>query len=492
MINPLVIQMNTENYRHSPHAQSDLHPESPQHRQAEKKIRMMNELQSDLLDPKTVRRLVYDLQVHQIELETQNEELRGLQQELETSKSRFRDLYDFAPAGYITVSAQGVIVEGNRTAATLLNMVVETLVGQTFFRFILAADQNIYYQHRAAIFETAMPQTCKLRLLRTDLPPFWVRLVTAPVDYEADQGPAMCLVMFNDINDGILLAEEKKQLEAKCRNLEKVESLGRMAGAIAHHFNNQLGIVLGNLELAGYGIAQETDSSRHITLAMQTARRAAEISSSLLTYLGQSFAHQEPLDFAETCHTGIGILRAVMPKKIEIVVDFPSDGPSVNANAYQMHQVLKNLVTNSWESQSEKRGTIHLSMQTIKPVDIPAAHRFPLDCQFQHNLYACLKVLDSGCGIATPDIEKIFDPFYTSKFLGRGLGLPIVLGIVRAHGGFIMVTSKVGKGSVVSIFLPVCEEEITHSTHRAMVGQGIAEGKTVLTVEKEPILGEIA
>lgn len=192
---------------------------------------------------------------------------------------------------------------------------------------------------------------------------------------------------------------------------------------------------------------------------MKAARRAAEISSSMMTYLGQSFARREPLDFSATCRTGLAGLQAVMPKEVDMVVDFPTDGPSVNANVYQIHQVLKNLMTNAWESQSQHRGTIHLSMKTIKPEIIPAAHRFPGDFQFQHNLYTCLTVQDTGCGIAAPDIEKLFDPFFTSKFFGRGLGLSIVLGIVRAHGGFLMVTSKVGKGSVFSIFLPVSGRE---------------------------------
>jgi PAS domain S-box-containing protein len=447
--------MNSANYSHNPTARPASNQESPQYRQVEKKIRMMEELQSDLLDPKTVRRVVYDLRVHQIELEIQNEELRELQQELEASKRRFKDLYDFAPAGYITVSNHGVIIEGNRTAASLLNVVTETMVGQPFFRFILSVDQDIYYQHRAAIFETAEPQTCKLRMLRKDLQPFWARLATAPVA-ETDQSPAMCRIMISDINDGMLLAEEKKQLEAKCRNLEKAESLGRMAGAIAHHFNNLLGAVMGNLELAEYGMTKETESSRNIASAMQAARRAAEISSSMMTYLGQSFAQREPMDFAATCRTGLAGLRAVIPKEVDMVVDFPTDGPSVNANVHQVHQVLKNLMINAWESQSRNRGTIHLSIKTIKPEDIQAAHRFPRDFQFQHNLYTCLTVQDTGCGIAAPDIEKLFDPFYTSKFFGRGLGLPIVLGIVRAHSGFLMVTSKVGRGSLFSIFLPVC------------------------------------
>jgi signal transduction histidine kinase len=113
---------------------------------------------------------------------------------------------------------------------------------------------------------------------------------------------------------------------------------------------------------------------------MQAARRAAEISSSMLTYLGQSFAQREPLDFAAICRTGLAELRAGVPKEVGMVVDFPIDGPSVIANVYQIHQVLKNLVTNAREGQHHHRGSIYLGMKTIKPEDIPAAHRFPLDC----------------------------------------------------------------------------------------------------------------
>jgi signal transduction histidine kinase len=208
---------------------------------------------------------------------------------------------------------------------------------------------------------------------------------------------------------------------------------------------------MGNLELAQYGIAKETESSRNITLAIHAAQRAAELSSSMLTSLSQSFVQREQLDFAATFRTCL----AGRPKEDDLAIDFFTDGPSVDTKVYQIHQVLKDLMTTAWESQNRPRGTIHLSMKTIKPEDIPATHRFSINFKFQHNLYICLTVQDSGCGIAEPDIAKLFDPIYTSKFFGRGLGLPIVLGIIRAHSGFFMVTSKVGRGSLFSIFLPV-------------------------------------
>jgi PAS domain S-box-containing protein len=450
--------MGIVNYNKNSTTGLDLAPQSLLRRQAQKKIQLLEEMKSELLDPKTVRRLIHELQLHQVELEIQNKELEESQQELEASKSRFKDLFDFAPVGYMTVSDKGLIVEANCTAATLLSVVTKTLVGQSLSRFILYEDQDIYYHHRAAIFESAEPQTCKLRLLRTNLPPFWARLTTTPAR-DAEQDPAMCRIMFSDINDGVRLAEERKQLEAKYQQLQKAESLDRMAGAIAHRFNNMLGVVMGNLQLAEFGIAKETDSGRNITSALQATRRAAELSSTMLTYLGQSIGKHEPLDFSATCYTSLAILRTVMPKEMDMVVDFPTNRLSINANAYQVHQILKNLVTNAWEGHNKRRGTIHLSIKTIMPEDIPAAHCFPLDCQIQQSLHACLTVRDTGCGISAPDIEKLCDPFYTSKFIGRGLGLSVVLGIVRAHGGFITVTSKVGRGSVFSIFFPVCDGE---------------------------------
>ncbi len=363
---PWLLKMKTADCNFSPNdsptARLDSIQESTQSWQAEKTIRIMEEPQSELAEPTTVLRVVYDLRVHQIEVEIQNKELRSLQQELEALKTRLKAPCKFPPAGNIKISG---------------------------------------------------------------------------------------------INDGLRLVEEKKQLKAKCRDLDNAESLGRMTGAIAHHFNNLLGAVMSNLQLAQYGTDKGLELSKNITTAMHAAQRAAEISSSVLTYLDQSLVQREQLNFAAIFRTYLAGRQMVMPKEVDLAIDFPTDGPSVDDNVNQVHQMLKNMMTNAWESQNRPMSTMHLSMKKIKPEDIPAKHSFPKNFQFQHRLYTCLTVQDAGCGIAEPDIENLFDPFYTSKFFGRGLSLPIVMGIVRAHSGFLIVTSKVGRGSLFSIFLPV-------------------------------------
>ena len=460
-------------------------------RPAEAELEAPEELQPENFDAGKSRRLLHELRVHQIELEIQNEELRQIQQQLEASQVRFKDLYDFAPVGYVTVSKEGLILEANRTTATLLNVALDTLVGQLISHFILPQDQDIYYHTRQIFFQTLEPQNCKLRLLRAEHPPFWGRLEAA-AGKDWCQGSPVCRIMLSDIHAGVLLAEEKNQLEVKYRQLEKADSLGLMAGATAHHFNNLLAVVMGNLELATDELPKDSVVAVNIDSAMSAAKRAAEVSGSMLTYLGQALGKYEVLDLAETCRAGLSKIRMSIPKNIELLVDFPAGGPMVNGNAHQLQQVLKHLVTNAWEARGERRNSLCLSVKTVAAADIPEKNHFPLDWQKQEVFYACLEVSDSGCGIGALDRGKIFDPFFSSKFFGRGLGLPIVLGIVKAHGGVVAVASEVGQGSAFCIFLPILPGAIVRPTGPSMTPELARATGTVLVFDDEPMLCQIA
>ena len=444
----------------------------------------------EVLSPEVARRALHELRVHQIELEMQNEQLRRTQEELEASRERYFDLYELAPVGYFTLSEQGLILEANLTAAKLLGVARGALVKQPLSRFILPEDQDIHYRHRKQFLETGAPQSWELRLLRKDAAPFWAR-VEATTSQDAD-GSAVWRVVVSDITESKRMEEEKAKLEAQNRQLQKAEGLGRMAGAIAHHFNNHLTAVMGNLELAIVGLPHGVVPAGKLTDALHAARNAAEVSKLMLTYLGQTHAQREALDLSKVCRRSLPLLRAAMPKDMILDAELPSPGPAISANANQLQQVLTNLVTNAWEAGVDGRGVVRISVKTVLPAGIPTSHRFPIRWQPHGTIsYACLEVADAGAGIANKDIERLFDPFFSSKFTGRGLGLSVVLGIAQSHGGAVTVETAPGRGSTLRVFLPLSAERVIRQPSRAAQSPEIDEGGTVLLVDDEPMVRKV-
>jgi PAS domain S-box-containing protein len=261
-----------------------------------------------------------------------------------------------------------------------------------------------------------------------------------------------CIIL--NITERLRNEAEKTKLEAINRQLQKEASLSRMAGAIAHTFNNILTVVKGYLELTINSQNLEKSAWENLTEAMNGVQRATEVSGQMRTYLGHSISERAPVDISRVCQRHLPLIMAAMPKNAVLETDLPTPGPVLYTNASQMQQILTNLVSNAWESINNGNGTIHLTVKTVSASEIPARHRFPVEWQPQDTVFICLEVADAGCGIPEQDIDTIFDPFYTTKFAGRGLGLPMVSGIVRAHGGVITVESEPGCGSVFRVFLP--------------------------------------
>jgi len=192
------------------------------------------------------------------------------------------------------------------------------------------------------------------------------------------------------------------------------------------------------------------------------------------------------------------LLRAGMPHSVVLETELPAPGPAICANASQIQQVLTNLVTNAWEASGSGDGTVRLTVTTVAAAAIPTVNRFPIGCQPQDCGYACLAVADTGGGIADQDIEKLFDPFFSSKFTGRGLGLAVVLGIVRSHEGIITVESQRGHGSTFRVFLPLSRPQQADTAIPATQGEEggpaacHATAGAVLLVEDEEAVRKVA
>jgi signal transduction histidine kinase len=175
----------------------------------------------------------------------------------------------------------------------------------------------------------------------------------------------------------------------------------------------------------------------------------------MITYLGQNIVEMENIDFAEHVRMNLPVLQERKPPNVNVGLELPSPGPVIKADVRQIQQILINLVINAFESIGDRAGTVHLRVKTVSSTDIPASHRFPADWTVNDHSYACLRVMDSGCGMRKTDFDKLFEPFFSTKSIGRGLGLPVVLGIVRSHNGGITVEAGNGGGSVFSVFFPL-------------------------------------
>jgi PAS domain S-box-containing protein len=250
---------------------------------------------------------------------------------------------------------------------------------------------------------------------------------------------------------------ERKHLEARVRHLQKTESLGRMAGAVAHHYNNMLSIVQGYLELALADLFGEPDKTVNLSEAMKASQRAASLSHKMLAFLGKKEGPiPRAVDLYQICRDCISGLENSMDVPILLENRLPDPAPAIIADAGQVREILENLVTNAWESMVEKTPPtpVCVDLTLVRSMAIPPAYRYPVDFRPATGRYACIRVTDRGPGIPDVEVENIFDPFYSSKFVGRGLGLALTLSMVKAHEGCITVGKGPEQGTVFQIFFP--------------------------------------
>jgi len=331
----------------------------------------------------------------------------------------------------------------------------EDMIGKSDFQFSWSEQADLYRADDQVVMETGEPKlSFEEQQTRPDGSQMWIRTSKTPL--RNDQNDIVGILgIYEDISDHKHAKAEKDRLESQNQQLQKSESLGRMAGAISHHFNNRLQAVLGNLELAIQDLPEGSEAISSITTAISECDKAAEISSMMLAYLGQKPSKFQPVDLSEISRKCLPMLQAATGSKTILNIVFPDIGPTINANVNQIQQVLFNMVVNAWEASTPYNKAININISTISPEQIPDEQIFPVDWQPQKNNYACLEIRDTGHGISELEINKIFDPFFSNRFTGRGLGLSVALGIIKTHRGAISVESKAGVGSTFKIFVPV-------------------------------------
>ena len=413
-------------------------------------------------------------------------ERKQAEEALRNSENRYRGLVELAVDGILLTSAAGVIIEANQCICELAGISRADLIGRNIRDLPFTRECPERNPFPFDLLQQGQPVVTEQSVVRSDGSEVVLEMRTKIMPDGTYQS------IYRDITERRRAEAERDKLEDLKRQLQKSASLGRMAGAIAHHFNNQLQAVTLNLEAVIHSQAPGKAPTENLSEAMQSVRKAAEVSTQLLTYLGQSHGKRAPMDLSDVCRRGLSLPRAVMPKSVVLKIDLSSPGPSVSVDANQIQQVLTSLLTNAWEASEAGHGTVLLTVKTVSAAEISTAHRFPVDWQAQDTAYACLEVKDTGSGIPNEDIEKIFDPFFSTKFAGRGLGLAVALGIVRAHQGAVTVKSERGRGSVFQVFLPVSAEAAPRQPVQERQVPTTGRGNTVLIVEDEPTVRKAA
>lgn len=258
-----------------------------------------------------------------------------------------------------------------------------------------------------------------------------------------------------DITERKEAEKEKERLTEQLHHARKMEALGRMAGSVAHHFNNQLSVVLGHLELVMEELPGDSAFHDNLAEAMTAGEKASDVSRQMLTYLGQTMSVKCEMDLSAVCRDHVPEIQEELPGHIALETDFQRPGPVIWANDADMRQAIKAMLVNSCEAIGDAPGRMAIRTCSMTEVDSRGFHFIPRGWEPEQAGYACLEVRDTGCGIEPEDMDRIFDPFFSTKFTGRGLGLAVVLGVAKAKAGAVGVFSQKGEGSTFRMFLPL-------------------------------------
>jgi two-component system, cell cycle sensor histidine kinase and response regulator CckA len=301
--------------------------------------------------------------------------------------------------------------------------------------------------------------------------------------------PGQFAAVFNDVTKRRHADEKKRQMETQVQQAQKLESLGVLAGGIAHDFNNLLMAILGNADLALSELPAEAPGRRELREIESASRRAAELCKQMLAYSGKGHFMVEPIDLNALINDLAAMLKVSVSKNVVLRYNLDRTIPAIRADASQMRQVLINLVTNASEAIGEKSGVIAISTWALNcSVDYLRAARFA-DLEPAPGLYTYLEVTDTGSGMDADTLHRIFEPFFSTKFTGRGLGMSAVLGIVRGHGGAIRIDSHPGQGTALRVLFPAADaEDLARPEPMPEPASMIDQGTILLVDDDETVL----
>ncbi len=413
----------------------------------------------------------------------------------ETETGRIRSILDLVPAGVIRQSSDGTINYANRVASEIFSMAEEDIEGRTHgdpvWQMILEDGTPVPGEEHPSMVTIRTGERSRnvVRGLFSGEPSqtLWLLISTEPM-VDADGTVIEVVITFQDITERKRQATRTKQLQEQLLQSQKMEAVGRLAGGVAHDFNNLLTCITGNIALLQDGDSEETTDGESLAEAADAARRAADLTRQLLAFSRKQHIEPRRLDLAELMEELGRMLRRLIGEHIVLEIE-PQGGPyCVMADPGQIEQVIVNLVVNARDAMPSG-GRLLIQIGAEQSVEDPEDTGEFLD----PDEYLALTAQDTGIGIQRENLDRVFEPFYTTKPQGEGtgLGLSTAYGIIKQHGGVVTVASEAGEGTTFTILLPRAKDCDAAASPRAEANALPHGDETILVVEDEDLVRRI-
>lgn len=373
---------------------------------------------------------------------------------LRVSEQKYRSLIETTNTGYLVLDAQGIVLEANTEYVRLSgHNELADILGRNVLEWTDVNSQEKY--------AAALARCLQERIIRDlEINQTGIGGNTTPVEITATvigTGDDLRIIsLCHDISERRQTEEEKAILDQQMQHAARLESLGVLAGGIAHDFNNILMIMLGNAELSMADIPPHSPARDCIKEIITGGLRAAELCQQMLAYSGKTSLSIEQVNLGPLVEEMTHLLKTSITNKADLVMYIDRETPPLLADPSQLRQIVMNLIINASEAIGDGSGIISISVGSIH-CDEDYLKSTHLTNSLVPGNYVQMQVTDTGCGMDPDTLLRIFEPFYTTKFTGRGLGLAAVMGIVRSYHGALKVYSEPGKGTTFNILFPAIE-----------------------------------
>lgn len=403
-------------------------------------------------------------------------ERKVAERKLQDANARFRSLVHGMPLGYIVWSREGRVVEWNPAATAIFGHRTDDALGGRAADLILpeSSVRQFDAMFAAALAGRASSGTTILCRNHAGAPLQCEWFNTILPDGEGGVHGIASLI--RDVS-------ERERLEAQLRQSQRLESLGVLAGGIAHDFNNLLVGIMGNASLAFEQLPPESPVRVLLDKVVGAGRRATHLTQRMLAYAGRAAFDVQLMDLNELVAELADFATAAIPKTVQLRIDTPEELPLIKADSGQMQQVIMNLLINAAEAIGERSGEVVVSTHLAELDAGRIAAEFS-DASLTPGAFVCLEVRDTGCGMSPETLSRIFDPFFSTKFAGRGLGLSAMMGIVKAHKGAVTVQSRKGVGTTFRVYVPAATTQRS-TPPIAPAPVALPRGSTVLVIDDE-------